>query len=594
MNMNFAADVKLEMVPLDRLVAHPDNPRVVMREDVIDSIARQIGEAGFKVPHGLLVRPLADGNFQIISGHHRHAAAVKAGLESVPCFIEEMDDEAAFMALVLSNTQGELSPLEIGIHAFKFVPLAKAGRGKTGGVSEYAESIGMSNQRVFQLRDAAEVYSQIKNLQIDLGISDSELLGKATHLTQINASPRDCWPLLVAMLSDDAMTVAKIKDKATKLKDLYAAIPDWWRTKIDFPALAQMVLANEKVAERRTKAFCYAAETAASLGVATIYRHDDTGLTVDRNGRVFRILKAAPEEYDAAERFKESVIGSDIAPDIDRLREIYQNVISVVERHSSSADKFEPALTDEEFIEQKKRAEMRAREAERDALARRIYHGDCRDGLRQWQGQKIRLLMTDPPYGMDFQSNRRVVTEKAAKIAGDADAEAASKLLAEVLEAAVPHMAEDSHAVVFCHDESLFYLRRVIEDAGLTVKRILVWVKPNHTSGDLFGSFAPRKELAIHAVKGSPDVSPRHDDVYVQASFPKESSHPTEKPVEVLSYWMESLTDEGDLVVDPFAGTGATLVAAEKLRRRWWGAELDSDYRDEAILRVQEAADGNL
>ena len=98
------------MIQLSQLHAHPKNPRIAFREDVIEGITESVRSEGFKPEYALIVRPL-DGEYQIVSGHHRHAAAIKAGQDAVPCWVREMDDDAAYMALVTSNTQGELTPL---------------------------------------------------------------------------------------------------------------------------------------------------------------------------------------------------------------------------------------------------------------------------------------------------------------------------------------------------------------------------------------------------------------------------------------------------------------------------------------------------
>jgi len=101
----------------------------------------QIERAGeFDPAHALLVRPLViDDAFQIVAGHHRFAAARGAGLEAVPCWVREMDDDEAFMALVLANAQSELLPLERGIHALKVAEKAKGGRGLKDGLTRYAK-----------------------------------------------------------------------------------------------------------------------------------------------------------------------------------------------------------------------------------------------------------------------------------------------------------------------------------------------------------------------------------------------------------------------------------------------------------------------
>src|SRR5436190_22173863 len=83
-------------IPLDQLDPHPQNPRLFQREDVVDAICASINGHGFDPAHAIIVRPVAD-RFQVLSGHHRRAAAERAGLGSIPAWVREMDDEAAYM-----------------------------------------------------------------------------------------------------------------------------------------------------------------------------------------------------------------------------------------------------------------------------------------------------------------------------------------------------------------------------------------------------------------------------------------------------------------------------------------------------------------
>lgn len=207
--------MELIKVSLSDLIDHPQNPRVVMREDVVESIAVQLkGDGEFSQKHAVHVRPI-DGGYQIISGHHRKAGAARAGLDSLWAWSEEMDDETAFMALVLSNAQGELDPLEIGIHAFQAVPVAKGGRGKKGGLSEYAGRISKDQGNLTRLRDAGEV---VKNVCIDTYL----FLGKAQHLAAIHKLPKGCWQAACEWLSDgkdsdedkeNKRSVARVKER---------------------------------------------------------------------------------------------------------------------------------------------------------------------------------------------------------------------------------------------------------------------------------------------------------------------------------------------------------------------------------------------
>lgn len=191
---------ELQDIPIGKLVPHPDNPRLQMREDVVERLAAEIQRTGFGREHALLVRP-HNGAYQIVSGHHRAEAAERAGVDELPCWVREMDDDEAFMLLVLSNTQGELSPLEIGMHALIW----------QGEQKEYAERSGYGKSYISQLRSAAEVASVYSS-------KPDGLDEKAKHLYEVSRAPRAAWSALVGQLVKHGWTVADVKRKVDELK----------------------------------------------------------------------------------------------------------------------------------------------------------------------------------------------------------------------------------------------------------------------------------------------------------------------------------------------------------------------------------------
>lgn len=202
---------ELRDIAVEQLHPHPDNPRLRLRDDVVTQLVAEMSRSGFGQEHALLVRPNASG-YEILSGHHRHEAAKRCGLDSVPCWVREMDDDEAFMLLVLENTQGELSPLEIGLHALKAVPLAEGGRGKTGGLSAYAKRLGRTGEYIGQLRAAAEVIRETPNLSL-------EYLGdKAKHLYEVSKAPVAARASLVDAMVQHQWTVADTKRKVDEVK----------------------------------------------------------------------------------------------------------------------------------------------------------------------------------------------------------------------------------------------------------------------------------------------------------------------------------------------------------------------------------------
>jgi ParB/RepB/Spo0J family partition protein len=196
----------ISQIDINKLQPHPQNPRLSLRQDVVDALIINIGK-NFDPAHALLVRETASG-YEVLSGHHRLEAAKRNGLESVPCWVRDMNDDEAYMALVTSNSQGELSPLEIGFHALNCVALSAGGRGQKGGLSAYAERVGKSQPFISQLVKAAEVAKGISGL---MGLET-----KTQHLNAIHSLPESCWPEAVQFMLDKGWskeeTQKRVKD----------------------------------------------------------------------------------------------------------------------------------------------------------------------------------------------------------------------------------------------------------------------------------------------------------------------------------------------------------------------------------------------
>ena len=233
-------------------------------------------------------------------------------------------------------------------------------------------------------------------------------------------------------------------------------------------------------------------------------------------------------------------------------------------------------------IQAAKEAECLQQEEE---LRERFLLGDARSLVAKVDGP-VSLVLTDPSWGHNYQSNRRWASAPAPHMAGDTPEEAL-KLLGEVLTLLLTKLAADAHVLVFTGWQQEPQVRALLENLGLEIKGSLIWVKEEHTAGDIKGSFAPSHERIIHAVKGTPTVSPRIRDV-IEESRTRKTSHPAEKPLKLLEKLITSTTEEGELVVDPFAGCASTLVAAYRKKRQFWGCEIEEDYWEEGQQRLLE------
>jgi len=186
---------------------------------------------------------------------------------------------------------------------------------------------------------------------------------------------------------------------------------------------------------------------------------------------------------------------------------------------------------------------------------------------------KVKCVITDPPYGMNYISNRRTASEKDKGISNDENLDLAIETVNKVFSKLYNKMEENSALFCFIGWKQEKYFIELIEDIGFEVKNVLIWNKNNHGTGDLIYSFAPKHERIIYATKGKVKLNYRHPDVL--EGFDIRTSHPTSKPIDLLKKLIESTTMQNDIIVDPFAGHGSTGIAAKELNRNYWLCELD-------------------
>jgi phage N-6-adenine-methyltransferase len=210
------AVTSVKFVQVCDIVAHPQNPRVALRQDVVDAIAASLEEGGeMETRHAITVRHLGQ-SFQIISGHHRHAAAVKAGLKQVPCWVVEMDDDQAYMALATSNNQGEISPLEIGLHALH---RGKGDKWSGPKGKKYAELVGRDETDISKAKSAAVVYESMpEGIKLAYANLRSEGHDKWRHLAAVKQiKDKKQWGDAVGRAFDETLTVEQCQRLADRV-----------------------------------------------------------------------------------------------------------------------------------------------------------------------------------------------------------------------------------------------------------------------------------------------------------------------------------------------------------------------------------------
>ena len=145
-------------------------------------------------------------------------------------------------------------------------------------------------------------------------------------------------------------------------------------------------------------------------------------------------------------------------------------------------------------------------------------------------------------------------------------------------------LRDPGHLYLMVNFHNLEVALAAVRRAGFDIHNLLVWHKPNATPNRWYMKNA---EYIIFARKGAAFSINDCGSKTVQ-QWPNPSGnrlHPTEKPVAMLQHWIENSTQIGDLVLDPFAGSGSTGVAARQAGRRFVGIEIDPEFASVARNR---------
>lgn len=194
-----------------------------------------------------------------------------------------------------------------------------------------------------------------------------------------------------------------------------------------------------------------------------------------------------------------------------------------------------------------------------------IYHGDCREILPGLP--KVDLVITDPPYGMNFQSNHRWAQHD--KIFGD------DQMPIEIIQRSIAQA--NRAAYIFCRWDNLRQMEKP--------KSVLCWIKNNWSMGDLLHEHGRQWEAICFYPKEGHEFIKRIPDV-LYADRTGNDLHPTEKPTKIISQLIQA--NFGEIILDPFMGSGTTLRAAKDLGRKAIGIEIEEKYCEIAAKRLSQ------
>ena len=203
----------------------------------------------------------------------------------------------------------------------------------------------------------------------------------------------------------------------------------------------------------------------------------------------------------------------------------------------------------------------------------RILQGDCTQLLKSVPDNSVDFILTDPPYFVRYKDR------SGRTIANDRDPQSVLGAFTDLHRTLKP----DSFCVSFYGWNSVDAFFHAWKHAGFTPVGHIVWRK-NYASST--GFLRACHEQAYVLAKGRPAKPSRPLDDVQPWEYTGNKVHPTEKAVSILTPLIETFSRPGNVVLDPFAGSGSTLVAAALLKRRYLGIELEPHYCQLAEKRL--------
>jgi site-specific DNA-methyltransferase (adenine-specific) len=210
---------------------------------------------------------------------------------------------------------------------------------------------------------------------------------------------------------------------------------------------------------------------------------------------------------------------------------------------------------------------------------------DTLELMSRMPDEVIDLIVTDPPYLINYKTNRRKGNHKFSETIPNDDN---PELMKQYIKECHRVLKNDTAMYMFCSFDKIDFFKSEIEKY-FTVKNIIIWRKNNHTAGDLEAQFGKQYEMIILANKGRrPFNGDRLTDVW---DFKRVSSdkllHQNQKPIELIKRCIIKHSNVGDVVFDGFMGSGTTALAALELDRHFIGTEIDEYYFGVAEERIK-------
>lgn len=541
------AQAQMQFIPLDDLEYGKTR---YIRENVVEEIQERIESDGYNPARPLRVIP-ENGHYIVADGNHRLETLneLRESDHRVPCVVEE-DGDLYEIARESNRDEDTYAPEDLFDHLYKIDELRESGEDYTQ--EEIAEKMGdeWSRDKVAKhVRVLENVVPQILDLarrhQEGRGTGDvpqgtfSETWFRKSGLYDLHSETEDAE-------TGEVSITGGIPAIESVESTVWHPTNTWKADGEDRPKLPQ---------ERFMEWFIH--EEGCDVGKGTMNRKKEA------IGEIQAQLGIINEELNS---------GVDVA--------VYEDIRDEV---------LENAYTDESLRDVIEAANL-------DAQDQAYYGADSVEKLQEFEDNKIACVVTDPPYGVDYENYRDNDRPEFGEDAPDA-----LDLLYDVLEELKRVCKANAHLYVFFPTKLYPEFRDACSEFFEVEEVPLVWVKNNITpNGGADGykkRYAGKYETVFHlrAENGdSRELNGGSSANVLEHARPGENDrwHDSQKPISLWEELISNSTGVGETIMDPFAGSGSALLAAKSTGRHYIGIEKDDSYESQFKKELRKIEDG--
>lgn len=227
----------------------------------------------------------------------------------------------------------------------------------------------------------------------------------------------------------------------------------------------------------------------------------------------------------------------------------------------------------------------------------KLFKGDCLDVLKNIQSNSVDLVLIDPPYEISRSSGftRGGDSSKYGNFEIDfGEWDYNFDVMEQVINECYRVLKQGGTLLCFYDLWKITTLKDYMDNAKFKQIRFIEWIKTNPVPvNSKLNYLTNAREIAISGVKGGkPTFNSSYDNgIYnYPINHEKGRFHPTQKPINLISDLVKKHSNEGDLVLDCFMGSGTTGVCCKQLNRSFIGVEIDDEYFLKASLRIEQTS----